>query len=230
MSSNTPRVQRRTIGKVSVFDLFGKVEGSLVEGIKEYIECYIKECSLQHVVLNIQSVNTVEKDVTQSIFKILEMPKKTAIYSDSSETLEKFVSNQKLPKRIHSCLSQKDVIDTFSREFIERDKEITFQDRRESVRFKTALDAKVNFVDKGTKEVLKSDAIVTNLSGGGVFVEYLDLKSAFKLEDLGYFKNLLVNIDMEDPDKSSDKRIKRVGSILRIEFNGSQAGVAIQFD
>ena len=46
MENKTPHVSRRMIGKVNIFDLSGTLEGHLVDGIRAYIESYIKECNL----------------------------------------------------------------------------------------------------------------------------------------------------------------------------------------
>ena len=226
MKFDTPRVQRRVIGKVDVFDLFGNLEGELVRGIRNYIESYIKECKSENIVLNIQSVKDIGSEARSSIISILQLPKKVAVYSDSENFLEEFSGNKN--KKIKPCSNQGELLRFLGKEMIERDKLIHFEERRRSVRFRTALDAKINFIDKEDK-VVESRAIVTNLGEYGLFAEYFDLKSAVKLDSLDYFKNIKVKIEMQNDELDKPKVIKKQGSILRMEFSGKQVGVAIGY-
>jgi len=226
MKVDTPRVQRRVIGKVDVFDLFGTLEGELVSGIRNYIDSYIKECKSENIILNIQSVRDIESEARSSIISILQLPKKVAIYSDSEDFLGDFLDSKN--KKIKPCSNQGELLKFLGREMIERDKLIHFEERRRSVRFRTAIDAKINFIDKEEK-VVESSAIVTNLSEYGLFAEYFDLKSSVKLDSLDYFKNIKVSIEMQNNELDKPKVIKRHGSILRMEFSGKQVGIAIGY-
>ena len=92
---------------------------------------------------------------------------------------------------------------------------------------KTALVAQLDFVNKN-ENTIGSEAIVTNLSETGLFAEYLDLSSSIEVESLDYFKNLTVSIRIKKHDLRGTV-IERQGKILRIEFSGTQTGIAIQF-
>ncbi len=220
-----PKVQRRVIGNVDIFDLYGNLEGGLIDGIKSYIEGYVKECKRNNVILNIQTVNSVEDGAGISIISILEIPKKKAIYYDNEEILSKFKMNG-LGKDIRECSSQKEVLEVFGREMVERDKLVNFRERRKNRRIKVALDSKIDFEDKNGN-VIESSAIITNFSEAGIFAEYFDIKSAIKLETFDYFKNVTAKINFCDP--ISGKEFNKKGSILRMEFAGNQVGIAIEF-
>lgn len=228
MDNKTPHVSRRAIGNVNIFDVSGHLADSdLVSGIRAYIANYIKECHFNNVILNIQSVESADHDMSHSILQILETPKKSVVYGESKERLDSFMAGY-AHKRIRGCATHEQVLSVFGKELLERDKEITFEERRRSTRIRSALASRIDFIDK-EKNIIHSEAIVTNLSDGGIFAEYLDLKSSFTMQNLEYFKNLTVRVLMQDPELGVEKKREYYGSILRLEFSGNQAGIAIKF-
>ena len=227
MEYRIPHVSRRMIGKVNIFDLQGDIKENLIDGIRSYIESYIKECHFNNVILNIQSVKEPETDVTHSILQILEIPKKSAVFADSKEKIDHFTHGYQ-SKKMKSCCAQKDIVSLFCKELIEKDKVINFNERRKSKRIKSALDAEIDFIDSKNNTV-HSQAIITNISDDGIFAEYLDLSSSLNVHDLDYFKNLTARIAMQNPDQSKENLLEYYGNILRLEFSGNQAGIAIQF-
>jgi hypothetical protein len=228
MDHKTPHVSRRAIGKVNIFDISGTLEDSdLVSAVQAYIRNYIKECHFANVIVNIQSVETASPTMTHSILQILETPKKSAVYADTKDMLDSFMAGY-AHKRIHQCATHGQILSLFGRELLERDKEITFEERRSAKRLKSALYSKIDFIDKEDK-VINSEAIITNLSSDGLFAEYLDIKSAFTMNNLEYFKNLTVRVQLQNTECGVAKELEYFGSILRIEFSGNQAGIAIKF-
>ena len=228
MDRKSSHILRRMIGKVNIFDLFGEVDGEWSNSIKEYMESYIKECNFKNVILNIQSVKRVNNKKALEILNILYLPKKAALYFDSQDIKDQFINGHNL-KKITLCKSVTDILSLFGKELLERDKMINIPERRNSIRLKTALSADIDFIDNND-HVIKTKAIVTNLSENGLFAEYLDMKSSIEIENLDYFKNLKLRINMQNPSLIKDDRLVRNGHILRIEFSGSQTGIALAFD
>ena len=232
MENNAAHVSRRVIGKVNIFDLFGNIEGEWCEQIKAYITSYIKECHFRHVILNIQSVDDVKTREAHGILTLLALPKKSAVYFDSPSIMDKFIEGYDKrydKKKPRLCNSRQEIIKIFGRELIERDKVIHFENRRGHIRIKAALTADIAFIERDGHRI-ESDAIITNLSETGLFAEYLDLKSSFTVQNLDYFKNLTLHIKMQNPGMSKGPPIEHKGHILRIEFTGRQAGMAVKFE
>jgi len=227
MENKTPNVSRRMIGKVNIFDLCGTIEGSLVDGIRSYIESYIKECNFTNVVLNIQSVKEPNSNVTHSILQVLEIPKKSVVYGNTADDASTFTESFK-SKKIKTCSTQDEVVAIFGKELLERDKIINFDERRKSTRLKSALSAKINFIDK-EERIVESNAIITNISEDGLFAEYLDLKSSLVIQNLDYFKNITAHIAIQDINGNFPGQKEYDGNILRLEFTGNQSGIAIEF-
>jgi len=228
MERKTTQIIRRVIGDVNIFDLIGDVEGDWIEGIKSYMESYIKQFNLKNVILNIESVNKVGKNKVHDILQLLSIPKKSALYFDSPEIMKQFIHGYK-HQNIKLCNSVNDILKIFGKDMLEKNKLIEFSERRKNVRLKTALFAKMEFNDKNDK-IITTECIVTNLSKDGMFAEYLDNKSSLEIENLDYFKNLNLKITMQNIDPMVEKPVIIKGHILRIEFSGTQTGIAIQFD
>ncbi|MBU1864543.1 MAG: hypothetical protein KKH94_12860, partial [Candidatus Omnitrophica bacterium] len=219
------KVSRRVIGKVNIFDIFGTLGDEWIEGIKSYMECYIKECAFKNVILNIRPIQNIATSKPHRLLAALSFPKKTAVYFGSQDLLDQFTKGYK-ENKLNACNSQKEIVSLFGRELVERDKIIQFTERREYTRIKTALDVELTFTDN-QNAAIESTAIVTNISRCGIFVEYLDLKSAITIEDLDYFKNMRIQVKMKSPHAFHNSCHDHSGKILRIEFTGNQTGLAI---
>lgn len=229
MNYSMPHISRRMIGKVNIFDLSGEIQRDFSHGVAEYLKSYIKECHLNNVVLNIDDVKQVDKDYAHEIMDSLKMSRKRAIYTGEPEKAKTFTETEKRGKETHICKTQKEILEYFGSELVEKDKVIAFTERRQSERIKTALEANITFRSRDGKKI-ESEGIVTNMSRDGIFAEYFNPKTSFEVDHLDFFKNLVVTVDMQNPDLSSQNRIVRTGRILRIEFTGAQVGVAIEFD
>lgn len=227
METQAPFVSRRVIGKVNIFDLMGTISGERSQSVRPYIEGYIRECHFNSVIVNVQSLQSIDEEKAQSVLDVLKIPKKAALFFDSPTFIENSFHVQDQSK-VKLCRSQKQVLSYFGRDLVENDKTVEIDERRKGKRIKTALDAHINFVDKDNM-VIHSEAIITNLSEHGLFAEYLNLKSSMELENLDYFRNLRVDVSMQNPDLMSDAPVRKVGRLLRIEFTGQQTGIAVQF-
>lgn len=225
MKKNIPHVSRRVIGKLNIFDLHGKIQNNLLSGIHSYIENYIKECCLSNVVINMQSIECADFGGYHSILEIMETPKKAAIYAEKDQSIEKYLTEKQI-KRIQVCTSNDEIVCHFGKELIEKDKLIEFSERRKTKRFNTALSATINFIDPNEK-IIKTQAIITNMSERGIFVEFFNMTEQLVIQNFDYFKKTKVHILLNKNEKNILSEY--YGKILRMEFTGTQVGLAIEF-
>ena len=225
MNYAMPHISRRMIGSVNIFDISGDVKKDVSHGVASYLQSYIEECRLKNVLLNVQNVTAVDDENAHKIMDVLQLPRKRALFVSADDVVKTLLDNAENKPQV--CKTQNEVINYFGQEMVEKEKIIEFEERRSSARMKTALVAQLDFVNKN-ENTIGSEAIVTNLSETGLFAEYLDLSSSIEVESLDYFKNLTVSIRIKKHDLRGTV-IERQGKILRIEFSGTQTGIAIQF-
>lgn len=227
MEINKPHISRRSIGSVNIFDLYGEVDKSHLNGMHEYMESYIQACNFKNVILNIEKVSKAEKDAAEDLLSILEKTKKGALYSGMTDKIENFTFGFK-NKKFKVCGTQEDILKIFGKELVENEKTIDFNERRKAPRIKTALEAKI-ILKRPEVQDINSHAIITNMTEGGIFAEYLNLSSSLSIDSIDSFKNIEVEVYFNNK-KDGDGVIQKSGKILRIEFTGSQTGIAIQFN
>jgi hypothetical protein len=77
-------------------------------------------------------------------------------------------------------------------------------------------------------EIVVTKAIVTNISQGGVFVEYLDLEAAGKIKAMEPIENLPVDIHIF-PSANFPDEYHVAGRVRRKEIRREQLGFGIEF-
>ena len=83
-------------------------------------------------------------------------------------------------------------------------------------------------ITSAQNEVVVTKAIVTNISQGGLFVEYLDLEAAAKILAMEPIENLSVEIHIF-PSANFPEEYHVAGKIRRKEIRKEQLGFGIEF-
>ena len=83
-------------------------------------------------------------------------------------------------------------------------------------------------ITSAQNEIVITKAIVTNISQGGLFVEYLDLEAAAKITAMEPIENLPVEIHIF-PSANFPEEYHVAGSIRRKEIRKEQLGFGIEF-
>lgn len=218
-------VHKRKIGSVIIFDLFGDISEGDSNGIMKFIEANIQKGGFRNVLINVQKLNRLDDLSLRKIMVPLERPHRKAIFCSDNEIVSSLQSTY-LPENIVLCKNEEEVSNTFGLYLVERDKFIFKGERRKSQRIRVAIPVKVD-IHSPEGEHLASNALITSLSEGGFYTEYLDLNGSMLVRKLRDLRVLDVKVTFKPPLSSSEETFKI--DILRIETSSRQTGFAARF-
>lgn len=235
------KVTTREIGSVRVFDLEGEPTQDTLQDIAWVIQKRIRRHRMQRIILNLQKIPDLDVLGVRKLIAACIRPQRSLIYGASRRTVGLFEETH-LPQNMRICESEKEVVedlgpflfdkecpDKIAEEHVQPAKESAGHqfERRRSQRMHVAIPAELNFsFENGESTVLH--AIVTNISEGGLFVEFLDLVEAEKAEKIPEIAGGEVKIHILPNMNFREEYLIR-GEVLRKEIQKRQLGLAIKF-
>ncbi len=235
------KVNMREIGSVSVFDLVGEATEESLKEVAEKIQRNIRRHRLQRIILNLQLLPNLEPLGLRRLMAACIRPQRSLIFG-ASPKLTSFLEETYIPKNTRICASEKEVAEDFGPFLLDREKDGNFAtdpsllpqesmgyriERRRSKRMHVALPISLRIlIPEGAP--LETKGIATNISEGGLFVEYLDLEAARKVETLEPFTGLRVAIEIS-PSANFTEEFRLDGKIVRRDMAGKQVGIAVEF-
>lgn len=237
------RVQTREIGAVNVFDLEGMPTDEALNEVVAKIQKKIRRHRMQRIILNLKNVEALEPIAMRKLLAACLRPKRSLIYGASPATLE-LIGQAYLPSNVIVAETEAAVAEDLGPFLLEkeRDKQIARDEidsgseresighqveRRRSKRMHVAMPASLKIQSK-QGITIETRAIITNISEGGMFCEYLDLDQASKFEDLDAVAGLKVQIIIP-PCANFPEEYQVEGVITRKELRKKQLGLAIKF-
>lgn len=233
------KVSTREIGNVSVFDLEGSPTQETLQEVAWKIQRNIRRHRMQRVILNLQRLTTLDPLGLRKLLAACIRPQCSLIFG-ASDTVVRNLENTYMPHNVRVCHNEQEVAEDFGPFLLERDKDKEFTcdtphansigkdvERRRSKRMHVAIPIELCFHLK-SGEVIRTHAISTNISEGGLFAEYLDLETAQKIEELGDIVGLEAEIHIF-PNANFPEEYHIRGRVSRTELRKKQLGVAVEF-
>jgi len=218
-------IHKRRIGSVVIFDLFGELNDNEIDAIRDFMEKNIQRGGFRNVILNAQHILHIDQLALRKILVPLERPHRKAVYCSSPELLNVFL-NTYLPEKTAICKNEAEISDVFGLYLVEKDKFIFKGERRKSKRIEVAIPVTVK-IDVSSSEVCPTIALITNLSDGGFYAEYLDLQSALTVRNIRDIKSRPAQAIFKPPLSSSDRTFDI--EVIRVEVASRQTGLAVRF-
>ena len=236
------RCTTREIGSVRVFDLQGDPNQETFQDIVWKIQRNIRRHRLQRVILNVQKIKCLDELSIRKLVAAFLRPRKSAIYG-ASEALTHQFEDTYLPGNIKICATEKEVAEDLGPFLLQRDeighvlgeKDHTEEgpkvgkefERRRSKRMHVAIPLELTVFPDG-KDSFLTRGISTNISEGGIFVEYLDLDALEKVEQLEPIEGRPVEIQIL-PSSNFPESYQLQGLIRRRAVRRGGLGLAIEF-
>ena len=236
------RCTTREIGSVRVFDLQGEPNQELLQEIVFKIQRNIRRHRLQRVILNVQKIKSLDELSVRKLIAAFLRPRKSAIYG-ASDLLTHQLEDSYLPGNIKICPTEKEVAEDLGPFLLQREemgkilgekdhmdegqrvgKEL---ERRRSKRMHVAIPLEITLYPDG-KESFMTRGISTNISEGGIFVEYLDLDALDKIENMDFVDKTAVDIQIL-PSNNFPESYQLQGLIRRRDVRRGGRGLAIEF-
>ena len=223
MKEKLPQISRRRIGSVVILDIKGELVGPWALKAKDNIAQLLSH-NIRNLIINLKELSTVDSLGVKAISENLHPDMRNALISGKVSVMEMF-SRLNALNNIRVFEDENSVIDYFGKEFVESETP-PFIEKRMHKRLKTAIPLEFYYEDKsGQKIVFK--AIITDLSEGGLFAEYLDLETVDNVNkkiDPYDLKMLDLKIKLPECDY-----INVAGKVLRTVITGEQLGLGIEF-
>jgi len=231
----------REIGEVGVFDLKGTPNFELVQEVVGKIQKNIKRHHYHQIILNFKEAGPLVDRELRSLLTVCIRPKRSLVYGAPPE-MSFFLKENFFSGKVDVCSNEKEVAECFGPYLFDKDPEKryldpntknTFQslgyqlERRRSHRMHVALPLELK-IERLDGEILSTRAIATNISEGGMFVEYLDLASAAKIDVIQPIEGILLQIHIF-PSANFPDEYHVTGRVTRKEMRKEQLGLGIEF-
>ncbi len=218
-----PKFQSRRIGSVDVFELHGVVADPWVGRIKEEMDQALEEYPLKGLLFNLREVERLDHLGAETILQAIRRPPKRAILGHNLSAY--FVAEHMDPNEpIPIFEREREAINYFKTEFAAGE-EMLPEERRRFPRIKTALAAELEL--KAYGESFYFEAVVNNLSEGGLYAEFLDSRTEeLARKTLDPFDLKLLTVQIWLPEEA----IWAEGKVLRSEgVLPGVGGIAVGF-
>lgn len=234
-------VTMREIGTVSVFDLKGEPSACSVQDAAWKIQRNIRRHRYQRIILNFQEMGDLDQIGLRKLLAVCIRPKKSLIYG-ASPRMVNVMEDGYLPTNVEICQDEEDVAACLGPFLLEKepDKKVVApnlnpreesigkkMENRRSPRMHVAIPLELKVFPKQGEPIV-SKAIATNISEGGLFAEYLDLKMAEKLDALDPIEDLDAEIHIF-PSANFTGEYQVKAKIRRKEIRKRQLGLGIEF-
>jgi len=232
----------REIGSVKVFDLIGEPSQDTLQEVAWKIQRSIRRHRLQRVILNLQKIKSLDELEIRKLVAAFLRPQRSAIYGATGALMHKFEETY-LPHNIKLCPTEKEVAEDLGPFLFEKDEMGNILgekdrpedgsrpgsdlERRRAKRMHVAIPLELTLHPKG-KDPIATRAIATNISQGGIFVEYLDLDALKTIEALDSVEAVPVEIQIH-PSSNFPEEYHLEGVIRRKEVHKRGLGLAVQF-
>lgn len=236
------RVMTREIGSVKVFDLMGEPSQDSLQEIAWKIQRSIRRHRLQRVILNLQRIKSLDELGVRKLVAAFLRPQKSAIYGASSN-VALCLEDTYLPKNMHLCPTEKEVAEDFGPFLFHTDtvgRVLGHADhpedgsqpgkdfeKRRAKRMHVAIPLELR-VHPALGGGIQTRGIATNVSEGGMFIEYLDLNALETVEKINPIEDTRVQIKIE-PSTNFQETYELEGIIRRREIRKRGLGLAVQF-
>lgn len=232
----------REIGSVKVFDLIGDPMQDSLQEVAWKIQRSIRRHRLQRVILNVQKIKHLDELGVRKLVAAFLRPQKSAIYGACNELLHQFEDTY-LPDNIKICQTEKEVAEDFGPFLFHKDQMgrilgnddhtedgsgLGFKlERRRAKRMHVAIPLEIALHPEG-KEPICSWGISTNISEGGIFIEFLDLDALREIDQLENIDDMLIEIQIH-PSANFPEEYHLEGEVRRKEVKKRGLGLAIRF-
>lgn len=234
-------LKTREIGAVNVFDLEGDPTDEAVQEIADKIQRKIRRHRMQRVILNLKNMPEIDPIAMRRLLASCIRPKRSVIFGASEET-SRLLADSCMASNMRLCSNEEQVAEDLGPFLLEKesDKQIEREnpdvskesighqvERRRAKRMHVAMPVEFR-IRQSSGDPIFTKAIITNISEGGMYAEYLDLDHAKQIEALNAVDGLKVEIRI--PACANFPEEYQVnGVITRKELRKKQLGLAIKF-
>ncbi len=176
------KLKFKKVGGVEIFEFFGNLTGAFAAKSLEAMERALRAQRGGFVLFNVQFVDSIDSGGMAALFRIADQTEKKAFLLGGNGILETLKRNN-LDQKWTLFRSPEEATYFFSREFAIKSDFYMESERRQFLRLKTVLPLRFSPTNAqaGGFEFF---SVVTNLSEGGLFAEFIDSVSETKVDEI----------------------------------------------
>lgn len=217
-----PQVIQRRIGRLDLLDIKGDLVGPWAVRVHQEINSMIHK-SKGALVLNLKLTETMDSLGAKAIVENLVTRERSGIIRGSSQVMDTIKAYP--TKQCLNVMDDEDeLVKLFGKEMAETCELVV--DKRHFRRIKTALPLTFSCRDKKGND-LQFRAIITNMSEGGLFAEFLDLEDVSKSEAIiNPYELSLLKLQISIPGNNP---VEADGKVVHVRADGNQIGIGVEF-
>ncbi len=216
-----PQITQRKIGNVKIIDIKGALSGSWALRGKEKLSQALASKTDEKVVFNLKETNSLDTLGAKSIFESIPQDREAGILFGNAgiaDVINRFSES----KRFQMFHNEAEIVSAFGQDFVSDE---NTNEQRTFLRMETAVPMEFYYEEEGRR--VQFQAIITNLSEGGLFAEYIDLETAEEsLLHLDPYELKTLHLKLLFPNK---KPIHAEGKVVYRKLDAEQVGIGIQF-
>ena len=216
-----PQIAKRTIGKVTILDIRGSFTRPLALRSKQELP---RQFQSQEVVkiLNLRPITNLDTLGARVILESVPNAQDISMLAGNPHVMD-LMNRFSEGKQFRLFWNEREIASSFGKDLVSAP--IQIKERRAHPRLSMALP--LEFYDIEEKEPIRFRAIITNLSSGGLFAEYIDLKHAEEsLEHVDPYDLHPLHLAISFP---RGKVVEGEGKVVHRRLDGDQLGVGIEF-
>lgn len=222
-SLNLPQLQFRNIGKLQIIDIKGDLTGCWVGKVRSEIQSAINKERDHVVVFNLKKLKNIDSLGVKTLIESLPEQSQSGFLKGSLDIMEMMKSGSE-NRILHVFKNEDELVQHFGVQLANTDDQMSHQ--RKFNRIHTALPLEFSCKDQENRD-LQFRAVVTNLSEGGLFAEYLDMDDAEKSQTfVSPYELTLLKLLIKLPNHDT---ISAKGKVVRRKLDGEQVGIGIEF-
>jgi len=220
-----PLCPTRMIGRVQIVDLIPRLHGREGRAWLEVMERHFFQSHQRAVVLNLSNSIKADGTLLRQLMYYMQRSMKRAFYSQDPNRAREIVPDY-INHHMPILTREEEIVKYFGLDLMERHRDVVpSRERRKYKRFKAVMPCEI--VSKDKTRAFTTKAIVTNISEGGGFVQYLNLEASMEIATLAEKPKVPIELILKHPHSSECELVK--GFLIRVVLVGQQRGVAIRF-
>ena len=218
-----PQIGKRKIGNITILDIKGSLTGVWALRRKQDLAHQLANEDIQNTILNLRTITDLDTVGAKAILESVPQDKDVALLAGNQGVMD-LMSRFSTQKRLRFLWNEKEIVSTFGKDLVSLP--TGDEEKRQHTRLPTALPIEFYYCAED-EEPVRFRAVITNLSEGGLFAEYIDLKVAEQsLERLNPYDLNLLHLVISLP---KGKLVEAEGKVVHRKLDGEQLGVGVEF-
>jgi hypothetical protein len=165
------KIKCKSVGDVKIFEISGKFEGHFASTGQSAMQKNGRSVRRKNVFFNLGNLDEIDEKGVEGLVSSAQGYQKCALLTDDKGIMES-VRQRDTNDCVSVLENEKDVTDYFAKEFARQIMEVGPHEKRRYIRLKAVMPVEFECeLEDGNRE--KFFAVVTNLSEGGLFAEFI---------------------------------------------------------